>query len=337
MSSVEFQPQVARDQQPADDPVLEGERPNRILELEGLGIPVRFETNDERVERVARASFGPGASTDSAQQRIVVLRLLVHDVPEEPSWTPAQPVLRGQGNYFYSAASRASVVAGDIEHGFAFGFISDVEASHEEHLRSTMILSPFLWMATHRSLSAIHCATVQYNGTAIMLRGRPNAGKTTLAYAALRQGFSLLCEDVAFAWKSAAGIELRGMPWQLYLKPDAVRFFPELEGLEPLERYNGESKILVQIRNRFPDQVIQRSELGPTVFVERSANGRNRMYELTRDEALERYEDTRIAVERRSADGIDIWGTMLKQPAYRFEVGPDPMAAAKVLKELCAG
>jgi hypothetical protein len=235
------------------------------------------------------------------------------------------------------AASRATVVAGDVDRGFAFGFISDVEAAHEEHLRSTMILSPFLWIATSRALTALHCAVVQHDGLAVTLRGRPGAGKTTLAYAALRQGFSLLCEDVAFAWKSGSGIELRGMPWHLYLKPDAVRFFPELGELEPLDRYNGESKILVDVRERFPGQGIQHCEPGPTVFVERSPVGRNRLEELSHEEALRRYDETRIPIERRVADGLDIYETLLSQPAYRFDVGPDPLAAAEALRVFCAG
>lgn len=334
MSSVEFQQSVVTEQQPADDPLLIGVEPEWTLELDALGFPLTVETNDERVAAVTQQAFGPRRSASSANEPIA-LRILVHDVPETAEWTPMQPVLRGQGDYFYLAASRASVVSGDCKAGFAFGFISDRQAEHEEHLRSTIIQSPVLWMATNRALSAIHCAVVTLNGKTVMLRGKPNAGKTTLAYAALRQGFSLLCEDVAFAFASQEGIELRGLPWLLYLKPDAVRFFPELEGLEPLDRYNGEQKILVHVADRFADQVTETAQLGPTVFVERSPNGRNVLHPIDRAEALELFEKTRIAVEQRMAGGVDIWGSMLDQPVYRFEVGPNPLAAALVLRELC--
>jgi hypothetical protein len=337
MSTAGFEQRLRREQQPADDPVLLGELPNRIVHLHALGAPFRLETNDERIERVAVRAFGPLDPHCHAGDG-VTLRLMVHDVPEEDGWRPVQPVLRGQGDYFYAAASRSSVVCGDTVRGFAFGFISNQQADHEEHLRSTMILSPFLWIATAKSLSAIHCACVSYNSTALMLRGRPNAGKTTLAYAALRSGFSLLCEDVAFAWgKPDGGLELRGMPWLLYLKPDAVNFFPELGNLEPIERYNGESKILIEVAEHFPDQHIESAPFGPTVFVERSPNGRNRLIPLEREDALKRYEATRIAMEHRRSGEVDIWGTMLEQQAYRFEVGPDPLAAAEVLKQLCGG
>jgi hypothetical protein len=324
-----------RAQQPADDPLLLAEAHDRVVRLGALGVPFRLETNDERVERVARQAFGAAPiEVDGADE--VTLRLLVHDVPEEDSWKPVQPVLRGQGDYFYAAASRASVVSGHVAARFAFGFISERVADHEEHLRSTMILSPFLWISTMRSLSAIHCACVSLNGRAVMLRGRPNAGKTTLAYAALRQGFSLLCEDVAFAWEApTGGLEVRGMPWLLYLKPDATVFFPELGDLAPVERYNGESKILVKVRERFPGQLIESAPIGSTVFVERSPSGRNRLVPLERDDALERFEETRIALERRRAGEFDIWGAMIQHQAYRFEVGPDPLAAAEVLKQFC--
>ncbi|CAN5623415.1 hypothetical protein BH23CHL2_BH23CHL2_06250 [soil metagenome] len=336
MSTVDFHHRLGADQQPAVDPLLQDVPVDCVLELEALGMLVTIETNDPRVERVARQSFGERPCGRDLEPGLR-LRLLVHDVPEEPSWTPAQPVLRGQGDYFYAAASRASVVAGDCRTGFAFGFISNRQADHEEHLRSTMLQSPILWMATSRSLSTIHCAVVVKHGKSVILRGKPNAGKTTLAYAALQQGFSLLCEDVAFAWKSADGIELRGLPWLLYLKPDAVRFFPELNELEPLERYNREQKILIHTGEWFPEQTIQAAPLGPTVFVERSPTGTNTLHRIGREEALKRFEETRIAVERGTAQGVDIWGAMLNYPAYRFEVGPDPLAAAAVLEELCAG
>lgn len=335
MSTIDFHHRLSDDQQPADDPLLQGAEADLVIALEALGLPVTIETNDARIEHVARQAFGERGSASESNSDELRLRLLVHDVPEEPSWTPVQPVIRGQGDYFYTAASRASVVAGDCRTGFAFGFISDRQAGHEEHLRSTMLQSPILWMATGRALSTIHCAVVTLNGKSIMLRGKPNAGKTTLAYAALRRGFSLLCEDVAFAWDSSQNIELRGLPWLLYLKPDAVRFFPELDELEPLERYNRELKILIQTRDWFPGQTIQTAPLGPTVFVERSPNGTNTLHQIGREEALKRFEETRIAVERGVAQGIDVWGAMLDYPAYRFEVGPDPLAAAAVLEELC--
>ena len=334
MSSVEFQQRIVSEQQPASDPLLLGAGADRALELEGVGFPITIETNDDRVERVARQLFGARRSQTTGDFSIL-LRLLVHDVPEDAEWTPLQPVLRGQGDYFYLAASRASVVVGDCRAGFAFGFISERQAAHEEHLRSTMVQAPVLWTATQRALSAIHCAVVTLNGCSIMLRGRPNAGKTTLAYAALRQGFSLMCEDVAFAFSGSAGLELRGLPWLLYLKPDASRFFPELDGLEGLDRYNGERKILVHVDERFPGQVAQRTGLGPTVFVDRSPDGRNVLHPIGRSEALALFEQTRIATETRMAGEVDIWGAMLDQPAYRFEVGPDPLAAAVVLQELC--
>lgn len=334
MSSVEFQVDAISNQQPAADPVLQGAMPDRVIELEALGFPVTVETNDERVVKLARQAFGPRQAA-TAGEFAFTLRLLVHDVPEDPGWTPMQPVLRGQGDYFYLAASRASVVSGNSRAGFAFGFISEKQANHEEHLRSTLIQAPVLWTGTGRALSAIHCAVVTLNGRPIMLRGKPNAGKTTLAYAALRQGFSLLCEDVAFAFADDGEIELRGLPWLLYLKPDAVRFFPELDGLEALDRYNGEQKILTHVAERFPEQVVQTAPLGPTVFVERSPTGKNTLHRIGIDAALELFESTRIAVEQRTSGDVDIWAEMLRHEAYRFEVGPDPLAAACVLRELC--
>lgn len=302
-----------------------------------LGMSLRVETNDGRVERVAKQSFGP-ETTNSADDSALCLRLLVHDVPEVDEWSPAQPVMRGQGDAFYIAASRASVVSGNINTGFAFGFISEREASHEEHLRSTMVQSPVLWMAGNRALSTVHTACVVLDSVAVMIRGVSNAGKTTLAYAALHEGFSLLAEDVAFVFdREDHGLELRGLPWLLYLKPDATRFFPELADQPVVERYNGEHKIAVNVERRFPGQTIQQAEIGPTVFVERRPGATTRLELLDRELARRQLEETRIVLELAENRGIAVWDYLLDQPVYRFQIGGDPRSAARELRRVVEG
>lgn len=314
---------------------MAGEAPDRVLHFNALGFHLRFETNHELVEFAARDSFGPVRDAVEDAPPDATIRLLVHDVPEDPEWTPTQPVLRAQGDHFYIAASRASVVAGDIERGFAFGFISTTQAQHAEHLRSTMVQSPFLWMVTNRTLAAIHSACVTLDGTTIMIRGRSDAGKTTLAYAAVREGFSLLAEDVLFVRELEDGLRVVGLPWFVYLKPDAVRFFPEVACAEQVERFNGETKLALTSREFFPDRTVECVRPGPMIFVERSPEGRNTFTRLGRNEALERLEATAIPMERQMAGDVDLWDRLLEQPAFVFEVGPDPAAAARALRRLC--
>jgi hypothetical protein len=317
---------------PANDPTLSRFPADIRLRFEVLGYNLRIETNHPNVERAARESFGP-ALPEHGEPELTV-RILVHHVPEEPNWRPGQPLIREQLGLYTATSSRATNLVAALDLGVAMGFVSEQAASHAEFLRFAIVQSAAFGLVTHRSLAAVHSACIWRDGTMLMLRGIPGAGKSTLAYAALRRGFSMIAEDVVYAREESGRMMCYGLPWIMYMLPDAARFFPELEGQLTVERANGERKIGLAVDEWFPGQVRTSAEVGPIIFVARSADDGHRIVPLEPEAALPLLDVTAIDAERRNDAGSQLWDHFLTLPLYRIEVGADPLAAAALLEQL---
>jgi hypothetical protein len=317
---------------PPHDPTLNRMPADIRLRFDALGFKLCFETNHPNVERAARESFGPTLPEGSDDE--LTIRILVHHVPEEPNWRPSQPLIREHAGLSMISSSRSTFVASSPAEGVAVGFISEQAAEQAEFLRFAIAQGALMALVSPRALAAVHSACVWRDGTMLMLRGIPGAGKSTLAYAALRRSFSLIAEDVVYGFEQDGRLSFRGLPWIMYMLPDAARFFPELGGQLTVERANGERKIGIHVDEWFPGQVRTSAEVGPIVFVARSPDDDHRLVRLEREEALPLLNLTAIDAERHGAAGPMLWERFLNQPLYRLEVGADPLAAAALLEEL---
>jgi hypothetical protein len=333
-------PTLAEIEHPRTDPMHQRVAAPLVSTHRVLGFDLRVETNDPRVQAAADDSFGPRLGSAAAP---LVLRLLLHGADEEPDWSPRQPLVRQQEHLALISASRATTVAIDVRAGFALGFISEAVAAETEFLRFAIVQSAAFTMMQTRSVVAVHSAGLVKDGRAVMLRGPSGAGKTTLTYAALRRGWSLLAEDVIFVGVAcepapqrllARDIRLHGLPWTLNLLPDATGLFPELAGASAFERLNGEHKIAINVEARFPGQTAAEAPLGPLVFVSRSGIGGPYLSRLNRDAALALLRDTAIMNEEAAARERGLWAAFLSLPAYALETGDDPDENAALLERV---
>ena len=240
-TSVESSPDAAitssadRPEFPQDDPTLARTSVTHSSVHRALGLLLRVESNDHRIHQVAVASFGPVLHVTDGATPDACIRLFVHHVDEEPGFRPRQPLIRSWGGAFTIAASRSSVMSGDVNRGTAMGFVSETIVANADYLRSAFIQTAFLQIAQARSIVAVHSACLARDGRALILRGDSGSGKSTLAYAALRRGYSLVAEDVIFLRSRSDqfegvirpdDIEVHGMPWTLHLLPEAGQLFP---------------------------------------------------------------------------------------------------------------
>lgn len=328
---------------PPDDPTLARTPITHATTHHAIGLTVRVETNDARIQQAAVASFGPVVDADPSMTPDARIRLFVHHVDEEPGFRPRQPLIRSFDGAFWIAASRSSVVSGNVRTGAVTGFVSEKIANIADYLCSAFMQPAFLQVAQPRSIVAVHSACLARDGRAILLRGDSGAGKSTLAYAALRRGYALVAEDVVFL-RARSGrtrgkvspddIEMHGLPWLLHLLPDAASLFPELANLSTIERLDGRRKLRITIEDRFPGQALARAPLGPLVFVSRGRHAGPRLTALTRSDSLARLESTAIHYERDENHEHAIWDAFLTRPAYLLETSDDPHANAAVLDEI---
>jgi hypothetical protein len=90
----------------------------------------------------------------------------------------------------------------------------------------------------------IHGACVARNGRGVLLCGDSQAGKSSLAYACARRGWTYVTDDASWLIRRRAAERLVvGNAHQMRLRPDAARIFPELGDRTPVLRGNGKQSL----------------------------------------------------------------------------------------------
>jgi hypothetical protein len=343
MSRIDSAADLAERDHPRHDPTLARVEVTHSARHRVLGQHVRVESNDARVIESVRVVFGPrlpDVATDTAAD--AVARVMVHAVAEDAGFMPRQPLIRRQDALFSVTASRASAVAGDSAAAFAFGFVSEQVAGQPALLRDGFVMATVFCLLAPRFLTVVHAAGLARDGRAVQVRGDSGAGKTTLTYAALRRGYALLSEDSLYVQApspaserlAAADLSVAGLPWTLNLLPDAPHLFPELSGLEPIDRLSGERKLCVNVVERFPGQAREAARMGPVVFVARGAGAKPRLSTLGRADALARLARTAIYDEEVVARERGLWDAFMELPVFLLETGAEPRGSATLLDDV---
>lgn len=212
-----------------------------------LGVPVRFQADAAEVMEVVHEAFGAWRGVAPSEEwagreplRVRLRRVPGGQVPDPPAPVDVR-LLAGR-----RLALRAPGVRGfaDAERGTAVGRVSAGALRQRGHVRYSVVELLTNWLVTHRDREPIHAAAIVRGGTALLLGGRSGTGKSTLAYAAMRCGLSVLSEDCVFL-QEAPVPRVWGLPGFVHLHPDAVRWFPELAGVDALVRNNGDLKLAV--------------------------------------------------------------------------------------------
>ena len=311
---------------------------------------LRFETNDPALLAAAAASFGrfpvPAETAEPLLIRVfseaepgVPLPPTAADAAVRPLVRPGDPagdhaVFRTSGDTLLIAAGEADVATVDVVRGRALGFVSRTTAGSGPRVRYVFIEAMGLAMLSRaRDYLALHAAGVERAGLGLVLQGPAGAGKSTLAIACARRGYSVFAEDVVFTRLTAQGLEAWGMPWIQRLLPDAVELFPELLGHVPRRQSNGEVKIEVDLDSAYPGRASPRAVPSAVVLVERAVDGETLLEAIDRPrpEPLEvhwPWEAGWTEGHERLADAID------GLPRYRLRMAGTPDEAVDALDRL---
>lgn len=213
-----------------------------------LGIPVRYETDSPEVLAVAEEAFGSWRGAPLADEWIgaepVTIRVRVEAGPELTG-PPVNVRVRFREPYGMWMRAPGLRALAHIGRRAATACITTGMLGQGAHFRYAVLEAMTLWIVTGLDRQPVHAAAVVRGGTALLLAGPSGVGKSTLTYAALRAGLSVLSEDCVFL-QEAPVPRVWGLPGFVHLHPDAVRWFPELQGVSALIRNNGDLKLAVR-------------------------------------------------------------------------------------------
>jgi hypothetical protein len=209
-------------------------------------------------------------------------------------------------------------------------------SSDTSFFRAVILECLFLVMLTHTQYTYLHAAAIVRNGEAILLAGQRLAGKSTLAYACGRCDFQILSDDVIYIDRSRP-LRIWGRPWHIRLLPDAVRFFPELQSLEPRAQINNEICLEVDLNRFLPGRAVPCASARAIFFLEREGALTTRAEPLSAGEAVALMQsDLMLDNEEVMRLHLEAWQEMARRlPAFRLSMADNPHQAAGFLKDFC--
>jgi len=193
-----------------------------------LGFPVRLSTNSPAVLEAAKISWG--CFKQKFEHPPLELRIGVTKDKNNSADLPPAPTVRMQWGQLVNIADANNFVTIDFKAGRSFGWITQSIAESPRYLRYYFLDSAALGLVSGLRAGCLHAACVSPFGRGMLLCGNTGAGKSTLAYAGARAGWTLVCDDASFMPLDREDRLVVGNYHRLRFRSSAVQLFPELEG-----------------------------------------------------------------------------------------------------------
>jgi hypothetical protein len=205
------------------------------------GYPLALETNSPDVIQAAEEGWGAFEQMFVEEPVRVCL-----GVVEGDSESPLPPsVTRAREHLMSIVAGPENFMLCDFGRGFAFGWVTRATAADHPLLRYQFLTAGGATLVEQRALAPLHGALVTRNGAGVMLCGDSFAGKSTLAYACARAGWTYVSDDAAFLMRQRDDRYVIGEPYGIRFRTDAPDLFGELADHLPTVRPNG--KIAIEV------------------------------------------------------------------------------------------
>jgi len=206
-----------------------------------LGFPIEIATNSPAVLEAAAQSWA------MFQQRFhrppLTLHLGVTSDLDESSPLPPAPCCRIERHLLSHIADDHNFIHCDLNAGFAFGWVTRQTAESASYLRYHIIESAALAMIAALRAAPLHAACVSAHGHGMLLCGDSGAGKSSLAFAGARSGWTFTSDDSSYLLLDRNDRMVVGNCHQFRLRDSGPQLFPELEGRSITPRAAGKPSI----------------------------------------------------------------------------------------------
>ncbi len=254
-----------------------------------LGFPLELATNSDAVLAAAQQSWGRFEAAYPEHPVSLCITVMEH----EDDRMPEAPKFRSHGHIMSIVSDPRNQVICDLERGCAFGWLSEQVVEDAGFFRFRFLESSVMTMLVGRYLAPIHSALITKNGVGIALCGESFAGKSTLAYACARSGWTFVSDDGTFLIRNRTDRFGVGNPFSIRFREDAKFLFPELESHRVGLRPNGQLGMEVSTA-KLPVRVAGGTAINHVVFLRRARNCRASVNRFHSADALAWFE--RMAV-----------------------------------------
>ena len=248
------------------DPVL-AHFPMRLQQtFYPLGFPVQIETNSEEVLNCAGMSWQGFVKLFDTEP----IRLRVGVRSGRHSECPPTPECRVQDNLVSTIADVENFAITDLSRGFSSVWLTPAALAHRNYVRYFFLEAAAFTSISTSHTTPIHAACVDRNGCGILLCGDSGAGKTSLAYACARAGWTYVTDDASYLVNNRTDRLVVGKCNQARFRPSAAKLFSELDGRNIIQRaQSGKPSIELNIQPLPDISVSFTSRINFVVFLNR--------------------------------------------------------------------
>ncbi len=241
---------------------IEGQLHSIPLAMAGHSLSLK--TDSTRLAEIA-VRFFPCAGLNSTPHSRANVSLFVRKRRDASRARCVFPIFRGRREYVHADYGCDGSVWFDLKARAVSGTLSDELIADAEFFRRAVLAVIAGVLAPSLGLVCLHAGCVVRNGKAVLLAAPSGAGKSTLTLAFAKRGWSLLSDEWTFVAGAPTDLRAWGMQTSIKLMPDAVRYFPELNGRLPALALNGEMSFEVDPWDVF--QVDRANEAEPKAIV----------------------------------------------------------------------
>jgi hypothetical protein len=298
-----------------------------------LGYGLELATNSDDIARAAArlwSRYPMISDTPPVRLRVAVSR-------ENAGHPPVPAVPRGHEHLVMMTHGTENFAVCDLAQGLSFACLTRDVAANISYAKHHFLEPLAYLMLGARHFTMVHAACVAWNGRAVLLCGDSGSGKTCLAYACARRGWTFLSGEATQIVRGSHDHSVVGRPFTIRFRETARTLFPELNGRRVAPGPNGKMDIEADTAD-LPLAVGLRAQASHVIFLERSPDACAAVLEsMAFDDAFSHLEQaimaghTHLRMEQRKA-----LAHFLTLPALRLRYS-DADGAEGLLRALVAG
>jgi hypothetical protein len=294
-----------------------------------LGFPLDVFTNAAEVVHCARESWS--AYPKLFEHDPVILKWLVSGAPQ----TPGAPVYRAQGDLLSIVADRENFASCDLAIGVGFGCCTASALADSASFRFFFLEAMAYACLSSLHLTVLHGACVSIGGRGALLCGPSGSGKSCLAYAAARHGFTLVSDDSTAFLRRSGDRRVLGKPGHIRLRESAADLFSELRGMLASRAPNGKRTLEIKTSDVPGLRTAFECRVDVVVFLNRTGTNNASLHRICASDAKQRIEgDLPVLNPWSYAEQLASLDRFLAAPCYELRYGGLPAAISCLEKTL---
>jgi len=215
---------------------------------------------------------------------------------------PPPPVCRARRNLLTNISDAENFSVCDLRRGFAFSGLTKAAVSNRAYLRYYYLEGVALCLLESLYMTPLHAACVALGGKGVLLCGDSGAGKSSLALACARRGWTFISDDAASIVRNRSGRVVVGNPHQMRFRESAVELFPELKRQRVTPRVTGDLAIEVATASMPEIETTSECQVDYIVFLDRGGTGQPRISRYPSSAALRWFEQTICYGEKKAQE-----------------------------------